>query len=154
VSTARALGVTVRPTPDANARTLRDAAGELGQAPMGWGPPNGFPDVARVWLSSSRLLGSWNYHWDLLESRYDGWLTPAADAVAQLDDGSATTVGELVDAVTERLIWQQMRPADREAVIEFTGSAEGDPVGEGEELTALRKRIALAVFNSPYHLQR
>jgi Protein of unknown function (DUF1800) len=154
VSTARALGVTVRPSPDANARTLRDAAAELGQAPMGWGPPNGFPDVARVWLSSSRLLGSWNYHWDVLEGRYDGWLTPAADAVAQLDDGSAATVGALVDAVTERLIWQRMRPADREAVIEFTGMAENDPVGEGEQLTTLRKRIALAVFNSPYHLQR
>lgn len=154
ISTARALGMAVRPSPDAGARTLRDVAVELGQAPMGWGPPNGFPDVAEAWLSSARLLGSWNYHWDLIEGRHDGWLTPAVEAVMQLADGSAGTVGELVDALTERLLWQQMRPDDRQAVIEFTGMAEDDPAGTGQELTDLAKRIALAIFNSPYHLQR
>lgn len=154
MSSARALGLTARPDPEQDTRTLRDAAAELGQAPMGWGPPNGFPDVAEAWLSSSRLLGGWNFHWDLVDGRYDGWMTPASEALAALDDGSAGTVGELADALTQRLLWQEMRPEDRQAAIEFTGRAEDDPVGEGDELTNLRKRIALAILNSPYHLQR
>ena len=155
IATARALGLEVLETPRSdNPRTLLDVAYDLGQAPMNWAPPNGYPDTANVWLSSARLLGSWNYHWDLIEGRYDDWLSPAVDAVAQLADGAADTVGEVVDAVTERLVWQQLRDEDRAAVIEFTGGAEGDPAGDGDALIDLVKRVALAILNSPYHLQR
>ena len=154
VATARALGFGVLETPRSEfPRTLLDVAYELGQAPMNWAAPNGYPDVANVWLSSSRLLGSWNYHFDLLEGRHDDWLTPAADAVAALAEGGGT-VGEVVDAVIRRLLWQRMRARDRRAVIEFTGRAVDEPAGEGDELTTLVKRTALAVLNSPYHLQR
>ena len=154
VATTRALGMTVLAEPrQGNARTLLDAAYDLGQAPLNWASPNGYPDVANVWLSSARLLGSWNYHWDLLEGRYDDWLTAAADALGELTSDQVTTVGELTDALIERLIWQQMRDADRQAVIEFTGKAEGDQLAGADEVD-LRKRIVLAILNSPYHLQR
>jgi hypothetical protein len=89
----------------------------------------------------------------LLEGRYDGWLTAAADALGALTTAEVATVGELVDALIERLLWQQMRDADRQAVIEFTGMAEGDQLAGADEAD-LRKRIVLAVLNSPYHLQR
>ncbi|HSK98511.1 MAG TPA: DUF1800 domain-containing protein [Euzebyales bacterium] len=155
VATARALDMRVLESPRSEfPRTLLDVAYELGQAPMNWAPPNGYPDVASVWLSSARLLGSWNYHWDLLEGRYDDWLSPAADAVMQLADGGGETVGDVVDGIAERLLWQQLRDEDRAAVIEFTGRAAGDPAGEGDALTDVVKRAALAILNSPYHLQR
>ncbi|HSK97887.1 MAG TPA: DUF1800 domain-containing protein [Euzebyales bacterium] len=154
VATTRALGFELLDAPRTEfPRTLLDVAYELGQAPMNWAPPNGYPDTANVWLSSSRLLGSWNFHWDLLEGRHDDWLSPAADAVAALAEGGGT-VGEVVDALIARLLWQRMRKRDRRAVIELTGRAAGDAAGEGDELTDLIKRATLAILNSPYHLQR
>lgn len=120
---------------------------------MDWGPPDGFPDVA-PWLSSARLLGSWNYHWDRLEGRYDDWLEPAGEALDQLiDTADVDTAGALVDALTTRLLWQEIRAEDRAVLLGFAGLAEGDPIPDGQ-LADLRNRVALAILNSPYHLQR
>jgi uncharacterized protein (DUF1800 family) len=152
VSSARALGMTVRPSPRKDrTRTLLDVAYDLGQAPMDWGPPDGYPDTAAPWLSSARLLGSWNYHWDLLSGRFDDWMTEADEAIGGLV-GDAATVGDLIDAVAERLLWQQISPETRTAVAQFTGRAEADAVGDDRD--DVLTRAALAVLNSPYFLQR
>lgn len=155
VASARALGLLPRPQPNGDRpRSLVDVAFDLGQAPLSWGPPDGYPDVAEPWLSSSRLLGSWNYHWDLLDARYDDWLEPAGDVLDTLVDADGVdTVGALVDALTTRLLWQEVRAEDREALISFTGLAADDPV-PADALADLRSRVALAILNSPYHLQR
>ena len=34
----------------------------LGQAPLTWGPPDGFPDYADAWGSAHATLGTWNSH--------------------------------------------------------------------------------------------
>lgn len=155
VASARALSLAPRVQPNGDRpRSPVDVAYDLGHAPLNWGPPDGYPDVAAPWLSSARLLGSWNYHWDLLEGRYDDWLEAAGDAVEQLiDTADIATAGALVDALTTRLLWQEVRPEDRALLLEFAGLADGDPIPDGQ-LADLRVRIALAILNSPYHLQR
>lgn len=51
------------------------------------------------------------------------------------------------------LLWQEVRPEDRASLLQFAGLAEGDPIPDGQ-LGDLRSRVALAILNSPYHLQR
>lgn len=155
VASARALELLPRVQPEGDRpRSLVDVAFDLGQAPLSWGPPDGYPDAASPWLSSSRLLGSWNMHWDLIDGRYDEWLEPAADALgALLDTAEVDTVGSLVDALTTRLLWQEVRAEDREVLVSFTGLGADEPVPD-DRLADLRDRITLAVLNSPYHLQR
>lgn len=153
VASARALGITVRPKPRKDkTRTLLDVAYDFGQGPLNHGPPDGYSDVATTWLSSARLLSSWNYHCDLVDGRYDDWLTAADEALGALVADDAATVGALADAVAERLLWQPVAPEIRAAIVDYTGKAADDPVGD--DRADLVKRIALAVLNSPHHLQR
>ena len=35
---------------------------DLGNAPLNWGPPNGYPDTALDWQSANGVLGRWNNH--------------------------------------------------------------------------------------------
>ncbi len=42
------------------------ALDSLGDAPLRWAPPNGYPDVAGAWLSGSQVAGRWDHHRELL----------------------------------------------------------------------------------------
>lgn len=35
---------------------------EAGHTPYGWGPPNGYPDVAAAWLGAGAMIQRWNLH--------------------------------------------------------------------------------------------
>ena len=35
---------------------------DAGHTPHGWGPPNGYPDVAAAWLGAGAMLQRWNLH--------------------------------------------------------------------------------------------
>jgi uncharacterized protein (DUF1800 family) len=41
-----------------------------GQPPLAWAPPNGYPDVAGAWASSSSTLAKWNLHLTLASEAY------------------------------------------------------------------------------------
>ena len=60
VATARVVGA--KPGADFG-RALEDLYNfthTLGQPPLGWGPPNGYPDVANAWSSAAGMLEIWN----------------------------------------------------------------------------------------------
>ncbi|CAN5504199.1 DUF1800 domain-containing protein [soil metagenome] len=55
IAAARALGV------ETDGKQLAQQIRQLGQPFFGEPAPNGYPDVAPAWLSTSGLLGRWNY---------------------------------------------------------------------------------------------
>jgi uncharacterized protein (DUF1800 family) len=65
VATVRILGM----QPDASGNDgmygLYWMQSDLGDAPMGWHPPNGYPDVADAWRSAGGSIGRWNMHMSL-----------------------------------------------------------------------------------------
>lgn len=67
VAAIRALGGTVsaNPLPTGPARQFIQLLAQLGQAPMAWPAPNGYPDVALAWLNAGGLLSRWNTAADL-----------------------------------------------------------------------------------------
>jgi uncharacterized protein (DUF1800 family) len=52
---------------------------EAGHAPYGWGPPNGYPDVATAWLGAGAMLQRWNLHRALVYGWWPklGWTKPS-----------------------------------------------------------------------------
>lgn len=65
-ATYRSLQVEVLPpsgkSSDA-AKSLTQLARAMGQLPFEWTSPDGFPDTADAWASTSRMLGSFKVHW-------------------------------------------------------------------------------------------
>ena len=55
---------------------------QLGHAPLGWQPPNGYPDVAEAWLSAGGMLRRWNAHPGVVGSWWtDGITVPATSTL-------------------------------------------------------------------------
>jgi uncharacterized protein (DUF1800 family) len=68
------------------AKGMQDTIGSLywtlnnaGQTPYGWGPPNGYPDVAAAWLGAGAMLQRWNLHRALVYGWWPklGWTKPS-----------------------------------------------------------------------------
>jgi uncharacterized protein (DUF1800 family) len=94
--------------------------GTLGQAPFGWHPPDGYPDVAGAWLSAGGMLRRWNGHASVTGGwMQDGMSTPAVTTL--LPAPAPATIGALVDSLSTRLLGTKLTGTQRSAVIAFAG---------------------------------
>jgi hypothetical protein len=151
VATVRTLGL----GPDA--RGTRGIEGlywmiaDTGDAPMGWHPPNGYPDVAPAWASASGTLNRWNAHLSLAAGWWPGELTRPADLRRHLVPTLPATYGGLVDALAVRLLGIRMRPAHTAAVTGFFGKRPGSALRPDHEAVGWRFPYLVAlVLDSPY----
>ena len=147
----RALGVTPDPAatgPDGAIGDLCWLLDGLGHAPLGWHPPNGYPDVAPPWLGAGTTLGRWNMHVGLAQSWWKDGLVMPDLATRLLGTALPATRGALVDTLLARLLpGLVVDPAHRTALATFLGG-EG-PVGGGDTTWLLPVLVAL-VLDSPY----
>ncbi|HYN75319.1 MAG TPA: DUF1800 domain-containing protein [Candidatus Limnocylindria bacterium] len=137
---------------------------DLGNAPLNWGPPNGYPDTARDWQSANGMLGRWNNHRSHAEgwwpSRSDNgftWPDPVGTQICRsmLPTTLPATHGEYVDVLARRLLQQNMRPEHRSAVLTFLGKAAGDPLKSTDAAVNWKLGSVVAlILNSPYHALR
>ena len=75
-------------------------ADSLGQQPLAWSPPDGYPDVAASWQSAGGTLGRWNTHLSLAAHWWPDELTqPPLRSL--LPDRLPRTHGALVDALAQ-----------------------------------------------------
>jgi uncharacterized protein (DUF1800 family) len=72
VAAVRMLGVSAYSMPLA-LKTLHWASVGLGDGPLDWPAPDGYPDVAESWRSASTLLGLWTAHLNLVLGSYPGF---------------------------------------------------------------------------------
>lgn len=97
---------------------------KLAQTPYGWGPPDGYPDTAPAWMTSSGLLARWNTALALTHTA-----TSEADTgmTAHLYEriGEPTTVGELVDAVARQVFAAPLPAEARGPFIAFAADDGG-----------------------------
>jgi hypothetical protein len=102
---------------------LGDTMRSLGQLPMSWPSPDGFPDVASAWRNPGALLNRWNALADLVA----GSLSPATVELGGLI-GTAAGAGDVVDLVAHRLFAGPLAEAERAAVLRGAGVSVTDPV--------------------------
>jgi uncharacterized protein (DUF1800 family) len=150
VATVRALGIT--PGPD----TPRALAGlywlthRLGQAPLAWGPPDGYPDVAGAWGGAHGTLAVWNSHHALVNGWQDGLSYPAPESLVGDPPGTA---GGYLDALAHRLLLQPIQGRHRKALLELVEAGENTPTGEAG-LDRAAWHLVPVLLSSAYHALR
>ncbi len=121
----------------------------LGDAPLAWGPPNGYPDTADAWASAGGTLGRWNSTTALCSWDWPGLARPDLRKHL-LPKKLPKSNGALVDTLSKRLVFRQLPPAHRTAVLHFFGS---DPATEDNLNWRLSGLVSL-ILSSPYHVLR
>ena len=118
--------------------------GRMGQAPLGWPAPNGYPDVAAAWASASSTLQRWNFHLGAVHGTTFAALPRLAPA-ALLPSPLPTTFGAYVDALAARLLIDPLTAEQRQAVCTFLLHAPADPLPPDRQ----RVRLPLALRDLP-----
>ncbi|MGH9303194.1 MAG: DUF1800 domain-containing protein [Acidimicrobiales bacterium] len=124
----------------------------MGQAPMGWMQPNGYPDTAAEWMSASATQSAWAAHLRLA----GGWWTKqlAFPGLAHLigNPSSETPAGHVLDRLVSRLLFAPVKTAHRAALLKFMDRRPADPIGAGG-LVGL-PMVAKVILDSPYFALR
>lgn len=126
----------------------------LGQQPLAWSPPDGYPDTAPDWQSAGGTLGRWNTHLSLAAHWWPKELTQP-ELRSLLPARLPKTHGALVDAFAERLVFRTLAPAHKQAILGFLGRAGTDPLNSDSEAVRWRLPYIVAlILDSPYHAVR
>ncbi|MET0448247.1 MAG: DUF1800 domain-containing protein [Aeromicrobium sp.] len=125
INTARVLRM--RPTggtsEKAFAKHLMYMSEQVGQAPYRWPRPDGFPEDSAVWLSSARVLRSWNMHYALAGSWWDSAQMSRPSRNAQLPSKSEfpISIGQLVEHQSRILLGRSSTKAMRKNAAKALG---------------------------------
>ena len=91
----------------------------LGQIPFTWEQPNGFPDVAGFWATTSGLLERWNFGMQLVSGQIDG---------AELDMKSLTNDAaspqDVVDVLSIRFLTAKLPDNARSILVDFASTGD------------------------------
>ncbi len=146
VATVRVLALGPEPTGTKALESLYWMCGNAGQAPLGWAPPNGYPDVAAAWASPSGQLVRWNNHLNLAA----GWWPTTLTRPSSYVPGSPGTYGELIDAVAVRLLGRTMTPRQTTALAKFYGKTPATVLKPRDPVTGWMFPYLMAMLlNSP-----
>ncbi len=128
------------------------ALGIMGQVPLGWPQPNGYPDTAPAWMSASGKQSEWGIHLRLTGGWWTKTFTFPGMAALLGHPSPSTPSGEFVDRVTERLLFQKVLPAHKSVLLGFLGRSAGEPIGTSG--IAGLPMFAKLVLDSPYFAVR
>jgi hypothetical protein len=150
LATIRALGV----QPGVLAKSmpiLHWMAVTVGQVPLDWSAPNGYPDVATSWRSSGSLLNLWAYHRGLAQSWW-------ADAFGTVDlkalyGPTPATSGAAVIALCSRLTGSRLPASHLQALQTFLGEPASTPFAKSSLRWYLGDLVSL-ILDSPQHALR
>jgi uncharacterized protein (DUF1800 family) len=148
VATARVVGVKPGADTDKALETMYNSADRLGHAPLAWGPPDGYPDVAGAWQSAHGMLGAWNSHRAMVQGKVRGLSFTAPESL--VGGNRNATVGSYVDAMAQRLVFQPLNPEQKVAVLKFLGLADTAKVTD-PKLGGRVEHLAPLLLDSVYH---
>jgi len=149
LASVRALGITVDPAGGTGAvADLCWALQDLGNAPLGWHPPNGYPDVAPAWAGAGTTLGRWNLHVALGQRWWKDGLSYPADTATYLLGTVPAARSALVQALcTVLLPGLDVSATHKAALVAFLGP--DGPLRDGD-VTWLFPILLALVLDSPY----
>lgn len=149
VATLRILGVKVADWGKA-LETLHWMSAQVGHAPLDWKSPDGYPDVAAAWRSSSTLLSTWTYHLGFADDWWDGYGTWSKTA---LYGRTPRTSGEAIVLLTRRLTGMTWTSAHRAALQAFLGEPAATPLADSR-LRWLLPALIGVILDGPHHALR
>lgn len=145
-SALRALPVTVSAA--GVERLMNDYLGLLGQVPFNWLTPDGLPDTAAVWASTSGFLHRWNMASAICGGEVAGITPRWVPFVRRLN---LRTPRHLAHALVARLIQRELTASDLARVVDY--AARGEDPDEVRALGVIVERAwgtAALLLASPY----
>ncbi|HTG47788.1 MAG TPA: DUF1800 domain-containing protein [Actinomycetota bacterium] len=122
----------------------------LGNAPMAWPQPNGYPDEAASWSSAGGMLGRWNAHLSLAAGWWPNLRQPKASAY--LPHPLPKTHAKLVQALAKRLVFRELPTAQVNAICTFLGVHPGTALDENSAAVGWRLPYVMAlILDAPSH---
>lgn len=97
----------------------------LGQVPLAWAPPNGYPDNDGYWTTAGAMVARWNLA--ALGSNGFGAPTPQFDPSRLLGTPAPTTVGEALDRAAIAILGEPLEPTARTAILSASGQTSVTP---------------------------
>jgi hypothetical protein len=150
VAAARTLGV--RPNSFTKAlNSFNWMTSNLNDRPLDWVPPNGYPDEASEWRSSSGLLALWQLQEGLAGSWYNGFAK--LDLTTLYGSPRPKTSGDAVAALTKRLTYETWSGAHQLAVQRLLNEPGNTPLAKSDLRWMLPPVVAL-ILHSPQHALR
>ena len=150
VATVRALGVGPG-TLSKSLHHLHWMSSSVGQVPLDWTAPNGYPAVASAWRSSGSLLNLWSYHRGLSQNWYDGFA--AFDPASLYGAVKPRTSGEAITQLCVRLTGSRFPTAHVQALQTFLEEPASTPIGNSRLRWHLSHLIPL-ILDAPQHALR
>jgi uncharacterized protein (DUF1800 family) len=154
LATIRALGLRPPATGTDQLHDLYWQVGEMGQLPLGWPAPDGYPDVAAAWRSTAGTLARWNINLTLAADWWPKGLLrrPLASMVPS---PLPTTHGAFVAAFGLRLRQRAVTDQERDAVCGFLGVVPSTALTRGSEALGWRlPYVAALLLDSPLQALR
>ena len=145
------IGMTMDRTNIDEVRHMFWTVDNLGDAPLRWGPPNGYPDVAEAWLGAGQVAGRWDHHRELVNGDRLTF-SPSEDFIAAITPGDGQTAGGWADQVSRVVLGAPIDDRDLAAVTAFLGLS-ADAVVEPRHANQ-KASVAALLFDSPRYLLR
>jgi len=149
IATLRVLGVGVSDWGKA-LQSLHWLTADMGNCPLDWPAPNGYPDVATAWRSSGNLLRMWQGHIGLVGGWWSG--LRAVD-VGALYGARPKTSGEAIARLGRRLIGMELAAPHLAALQQFLGEPASTPMADSS-LRWLDQPLAALILDAPHHALR
>jgi hypothetical protein len=149
IATLRTLGVRVTDWAKA-LNTLHWMSNDIGNCPLDWPAPNGYPDLATAWRSSGTLLKLWELHLGFAGGWWDG--IAGADFTA-LYGGAPSTSGDAISRLTKRLTGTTWSSTHRSVLQTFLGEPASTPMSNSV-LRWMAEPLAAVILDGPHHALR
>jgi hypothetical protein len=130
---------------------LQTMCQQVGNQPLAWGPPDGYPDVAAAWRSASSLLMLWLHHLGLAA---DSWTNAFARSnKTALYGGTPANSGDAIARLGVRLTGAPLPAAHAAALQTFLAESATTPMAKSTLHVLLPSLIAL-ILDGPSHALR
>jgi uncharacterized protein (DUF1800 family) len=139
----------------AGIQSLKWTANAMGQMPMAWAPPNGYPDVASAWAATSTTLGKWNAHVALAgQWQSDLQYTPLLNLLPASLPANCT-YGHLIKLLAAALNLPALNGTQVTAIATFLGKKTTDVVQSTDPVLSWRLADTVTLLlNSSHQAER
>lgn len=118
---------------------------EAGHTPHGWGPPNGYPDVAAAWLGAGSMIARWNLHRTFVYGWWKNFTYVSPDKLVSRTANMTTQ--QWTVAVCKRLVGTTPSAAHLAAIIEGSNLRASAPAPTSAWACG---KVATLILDSPY----